>query len=126
MKSIFAIIKALFTKKHATTNSTATPSAETQQLQHARFIGEDGKVHKLYARVTHPMYGTDRDRLLLARAGVTLGQCIPVAECSVGNFHTDVQLQGIRGIFNSVHFDFLDERGAPVDIYNNASLQRVW
>lgn len=128
MTTILRIInffKTLFWNKKRPADSSATPKEgiSTQQVQ---FYGSDGQLHKLYAKFTCPENGTEYDRRRLSVTGLSLGQLIPVAECTVGDFHTDVWLQGFYGSFNSVNFDFLDEMGTPVDIYQQKIFQRLY
>ena len=66
---------------------------------------------KIYAIFSHPENGRDFDQVL------TPGEKYPLQNAFVERYSTRVLLKGIMGYFNSVLFDFVDDSGNPVDIY---------
>ena len=71
---------------------------------------------KIYAIFSHPENGRDFDQEE-ARKVLTPGEKYPLQNAFVERHSTRVLLKGIMGYFNSVLFDFVDDSGNPVDIY---------
>lgn len=72
---------------------------------------------KIYARLTEPDAGYKCDQDKVRDAGLELDKLYPVSSVEVNRSYTDVWLDDFITRFNSVHFDFEDEDGNPVDIY---------
>lgn len=53
-------------------------------------------------------------------ADMPIGKKYEVEHISVGQSHTNICLVGHNGFFNSVHFEFTDDAGNPVDIFKDA------
>jgi hypothetical protein len=49
-----------------------------------------------------------------------IGNKYEVENISVGQSHTNVYLKGHPVSFNSIHFEFTDDNGNPVDIFKDA------
>lgn len=73
---------------------------------------------KIYARFVAPDAGYDSDQQKVRAASLELDKRYVLDDASVGSWFTDVWLEGVSGTFNSVHFEFEDEAGNPVDIYH--------
>ena len=72
----------------------------------------------LYAKFVNADCGYDSDKRKVRDAGLELGRKYEVKHIEMGGWHTDVWLEGYRGSFNSVHFDFYVD-DMPHDIYND-------
>lgn len=72
----------------------------------------------LYAKFIHANNGWIGDRERAKRAGLKVGEKYEIEFVSVGRSYTSVYLKNIDGFFNSVLFDFEEEDGTPVNIYN--------
>jgi hypothetical protein len=68
---------------------------------------------KLYAQFLHPTRGYDIE--VKAAASLVVGKLYEVSKVSMGQSHTSVQLQGEKGLFTSVAFEFFKSH----DIYND-------
>lgn len=69
----------------------------------------------IFAIFAHPDNGRDFDQA--EAKDLTPGKKYPLQNAFVGRSNTRVLLKGITGYFNSVLFDFVDEQGTPVNIY---------
>lgn len=48
-----------------------------------------------------------------------LGTIFEVEDVHMGQSHTSVHLSGEKGSFNSIHFQFVDDEGLPVNIFKD-------
>lgn len=69
----------------------------------------------IYAIFAHPNNGRDSDQA--EAKDLTPGKKYTLQNAFVGKSNTRVLLKDITGYFNSVLFDFVDEQGNPVNIY---------
>lgn len=72
----------------------------------------------MYAKFTHPDYGFDCNIEFAKEVGLVVGEKYEVDYISMGQSDTSVYLKGVKGVFNSIQFDF-EEDGEPIDIYTN-------
>ncbi len=70
-------------------------------------------MNKLYAQFLHPDRGYDGE--VEAAAKLTIGKLYEVSSVSMGQSHTSIQLEGEKGSFTSVAFEFFK----PHDIYDD-------
>ena len=73
----------------------------------------------LYAKFMYPESGLDGDIKCAKEAKLEVGKRYVVEDVCMGGWFTDIFLEGINGCFNSVQFEFEEEDGFPVDIYND-------
>lgn len=73
----------------------------------------------LYARFNYPNGGWPAERGYAESMGLKVGERYEVEHVSMGGSYTSIYLTDINGVFNSVQFDFEEEDGTYVDIYNN-------
>jgi hypothetical protein len=69
----------------------------------------------LYAKFMYPNNGWDVDVEYAKKVGLMVGEKYEVDYISMGQSNTSVYLKDIKGVFNSVQFDF-EEDGEPIDI----------
>lgn len=73
----------------------------------------------LYAKFNYPDNGWPAERDYAESMGLKVGDRYEVEYVSMGQSYTSIYLTDIEGVFNSVQFDFEEEDGTPVDIYND-------
>ena len=73
----------------------------------------------LYAKFNYPDNGWPGERGYPESKGLEVGKRYQVENIIMGGNYTSIYLTNIDGVFNSVHFDFEEEDGTYVDIYNN-------
>lgn len=73
---------------------------------------------KIYARFVKPNAGFNNDPEKVSKANLEIGKRYLLEDARVGSWYTQVLLAEAIEWFNSVHFDFEDEAGDPVDIYS--------
>lgn len=69
----------------------------------------------IYARFVYPDNGY-KSQSEYMKQHFKVGDKYIVKDADVGRYFTDVYLEGINGCFNSVFFEYSDDRGNPVDI----------
>lgn len=75
----------------------------------------------LYAKFMHPNNGWENDVKRAKEAELKVGERYKVDWISMGGFCTSIFLMDFKNAhFNSVQFDFEEEDGTPVDIYNDS------
>lgn len=72
----------------------------------------------LYAKFMYPDNGWDVDVEYAKKIGLKVGEKYEVDYISMGQSNTSVYLKDIKGVFNSVQFDF-EEDGKPINIYDS-------
>jgi hypothetical protein len=72
----------------------------------------------LYAKFMYPDNGWDVDVEYAKKVGLKVGEKYEVNYISMGQSNTSVYLKDIKGVFNSVQFDF-EEDGKPINIYDS-------
>ncbi len=72
----------------------------------------------LYAKFMYPDNGHDCDVKYAIAAGLKVGEKYEVEDLSMGQSYTSISLKDIKGVFNSVQFDFYEDKQS-VDIYRN-------
>lgn len=72
----------------------------------------------LYAKFMYPDNGWDVDVEYAKKVGLKVGEKYEVDYISMGQSNTSVYLKDIKGVFNSVQFDF-EEDGKPINIYDS-------
>lgn len=72
----------------------------------------------LYAKFMYPNNGWDVDVEYAKKVGLKVGAKYEVDNISMGQSNTSVYLKNIKGVFNSVQFDF-EEDGKPINIFNS-------
>lgn len=64
----------------------------------------------VYAIFNYPDNGYDCDVEYAKKQGLVKGKKYEMADASVGQFYSNIYLKDIEGSFNSVQFDFVDEK----------------
>ena len=72
----------------------------------------------LYAKFMYPDNGYNSDKEYAEKMGLEVGERYEVANVSMGGSHTSIYLKDIKGVFNSVQFEF-EEDEKPIDIYRD-------
>lgn len=72
----------------------------------------------LYAIFMYPENGHDCDVEYAKEVGLKVGEKYEVEDISMGQSATSVYLKDIKGVFNSVQFEF-EEDGKLIDIYDS-------
>ena len=73
----------------------------------------------LYAKFNYPDNGWPGERGYPESKGLEVGKRYELEYVSMGQSYTSIYLTEIEGVFNSVQFDFEEEDGTPVDIYDD-------
>ena len=73
----------------------------------------------LYAKFMYSDSGYASDIEIAKNAGLKIGQRYEVEDLSMGQSYTSIYLKRIGGPFNSVQFDYEEEDGMPVNIYED-------
>jgi hypothetical protein len=63
----------------------------------------------LFAKVTHPERGYDNDKEYIKRLDFDI--MYPVTLVSMGQSHTHIELEGVKGYYNSIQFTFYEGEG---------------
>lgn len=63
--------------------------------------------------------GYNGEKEKATEAGLKEGEKYEVVYASIGQSHSNIELDGIDGDFNSVMFDYVDENGNEADIFEN-------
>ena len=71
----------------------------------------------IFAVFNHPENGYPSEGPAAIKSGLVVGQKYRLSSASVSGSSSSVWLNGFRGRFNSVLFDFKFENGKPADIY---------
>lgn len=79
----------------------------------------------LYAKFMYPNYGHDCDVKHAIEVGLKVGEKYEVEDLSMGQSHTSVYLKNIKGVFNSVQFEF-EEDGKPIDIFDSPKYNQYY
>lgn len=61
--------------------------------------------------------GCNYEQKEILESGIEVGDKFRLFQANVGDWHTDVFVEGHEKSFNSVFFDFFDEDGQPYNIY---------
>ena len=69
----------------------------------------------LYAKFMHPNSGYDGDVEYAKKIGLKVGEKYEVEDISMGQSHTSVYLKDIKGVFNSVQFEFYEDK-KPINL----------
>lgn len=69
----------------------------------------------LYAKLTHPTSGSAFD-VEMCRNYLIQEELYEIDKIQVDRCHTSIFLKSVPGTFNSVNFDFYDDKGTAVDI----------
>ena len=77
---------------------------------------------KVYAVFKYPENGWDADIKQAKEAGLIVDKRYEVWDVDIGSWHTNVYLCDVSGVFNSVQFEFEDELGRKVDIYQRPDI----
>ena len=73
---------------------------------------------QLYAKFLYPDHGLEADRIRVRELGLEVGKMYKVRDVEMGGWYTDIWLEGYKGSFNSVHFEFYED-GEEIDIYED-------
>lgn len=71
------------------------------------------------AKFVHPDSGSPNDIKKAKECGMVVGNEYRVQNIVMGQSSTSVYLEGFDGVFNSVHFEFLED-GHPLDIFRDS------
>jgi hypothetical protein len=71
---------------------------------------------QIYVKLAHPDYGYDHDQKAIEN--INTDDYYPVEDIVIGGFHTSFTIKGLNEVFNSVQFDFYNEKHEPVDIFS--------
>lgn len=72
----------------------------------------------LFAKYTHEWVGKQWEREVVEKADLHIGYYYPVEQVIMTQSYTDITLARL-GHFNSTFFEFYDEDGNKIDIYND-------
>ena len=72
----------------------------------------------LYAKFMYPDNGWDSDVEYAKKVSLKVGEKYEVEYLSMGQSNTSVYLKDVKGVFNSVQFDF-EEDGKLISIYDS-------
>ena len=72
--------------------------------------------NNLIALLTHKDWGYRGD--MESVSNYPLNAVFEVENISIGQSHSSLELVGIDSIFNTINFDFFDDDGNPVNIFN--------
>jgi hypothetical protein len=70
---------------------------------------------KVYAKLTNPEYGYDHDKEMVR--DLMVGEVYEAQNISVGRYQSHFSIVGKGSGYNTVQFEFFNERMEPIDIY---------